>query len=264
MDYPQKIYKKVEGAAAKAHPFFIASSPDNDKVVIIIHGFTSSPYHMHFMANVLAEQGYDVEVLLLAGHGGSLERLKQSSSEDWIRTAEQALQENLKKYKKVYILGYSFGSNIAIHLAVRYPQVHGIICLGIPITLNKEKTIRTLLPIAKFFMKNYKKRWIQKHEISGLYERGHHLYIPLKNVIEFRKFIQGCTKVDIPKLRVPILIGHSRHDKVADPSSSHYLFDHLQVRDKTIYIMNQGDHHVENGVTRDIVTKKILDFLKKH
>lgn len=264
MDYPLKTYRKVEGAVEKAQPFFIASRPDNDQMVIIIHGFTSSPYHMHFMAHTLARQGYDVDTLLLAGHGGSLERLAQTRPQDWVQTAETALQTALQKYQKVYILGYSFGANLAVHLGVRYPQIRGLVCLGIPIVLNREKSIRTLLPLAKLFMKKYKKRWIAPEEIAGLYERGHHLYIPIPTLVEFRRFIQHYTKPDIPRLQLPVLIGHPRRDQVADPSSSEYLFHHLQVADKTLYIMNQGDHHVETGVSRDFVAKKILDFLKKH
>lgn len=264
MDYPLKTHGKVEGAVEKAQPFFIVSRPDNHQVVIIIHGFTSSPYHMHFMAHNLAQQGYDVDTLLLAGHGGSLERLKKTRPQDWVQTVETALQTALQKYKKVYILGYSFGANLAIHLGVRYPQIRAVICLGIPIVLNKEKSIRTLLPIAKLFMKKYKKRWIAQEEVAGLYERGHHLYIPIQTLVEFRKFIQHCTKPDIARLQVPILIGHPRHDQVADPISSQYLFDHIQIKDKCLYIMNQGDHHVETSVSRDFVAKRILNFLAKH
>jgi len=264
MDFPAKHFKKIEGVAAKAQPFFIQAKENNDTVVMIIHGFTSSPYRLHFIADILASQGYDVDTILLAGHGGGLENLRQSTAQEWLGAAEMALQAHLKKYKKIYILGYSFGANLAIHLGVHYPQIKAIVALGIPITLYKEKTIRIFLPWAKIFWKHYKKKWIEKEQISSLYERGHHIYIPIKSLVELRNFIHTCTKKDIPRLKIPILIIHSRQDKVSNPVSSHYLYDHLNVSDKNIYIMNQGDHQLENGVRKDFIAKKILDFLARH
>lgn len=264
MPEAQKIYKSVEGVAEKAQPFFVKSKEPNDNLAIIIHGFSSSPYRLHFIADRLAEQGYDVEVILLAGHGGDLERLRQSTANQWLASAEDSLKENIPKYKNIYLMGYSYGANLAIHLTLRYPQVKAIVSLGIPIFLHKEKTIRLLLPLAKRLLKNYRKRWVEPEQIQYLTERGHHVHIPIKSLVEFREFIDRCTKRDIPLLKTPILIIHSRQDKVSDPISSQYLFSHLTTPHKSVYILSQGNHQLENGIRKDYIAKKIVEFFGKY
>lgn len=263
-EYPIKTYKALTGVPPKAQPFFITSCPDNDQVVIIIHGVSSTPYSLHFIADILATSGYDVDTILLAGHGTTLADLRRSTFHDWVESADTAVQANLARYKKVYILGYSFGASLAIHLGVCYPQIKGIISLGIPITLYKENTIRALLPLARFFLRNYKKHWITAEKAKLLPELGQHTHIPVPTLVQFRRFISHCTKRDIPHLRVPILIGHSRADRVADPVSSQYLFQNLKVKDKSLYLIDHGNHRVDEVVSRDFVSHKILRFLQKH
>lgn len=262
-EFPRKTYKAVEGVAERAQPFIIETKENNDKVVIIVHGFTSSPSRLHWVADKLSEEGYDVDAVLLAGHGSSLEKLRHSKAQEWLETVETAVAANVVKYKKVYILGYSFGANLAVHACIKYPQVRGLVTLGIPLILNREKTIKALLPIAKYFVRNYKKNWLRKEEAVNLHEYGYQLYIPVKALVEFRRLVTH-TKKEIAKLQVPVLIGHSRQDKVASSVGSQYFFDHLTVKDKSMYIMNQGNHREEEGVSRDFIVKRMIDFLKKH
>jgi len=82
----KKLSKKIaqhKDVVEKAQPFSIRSGDKSDSLVIIIHGFTSSPFYMHNIADWMAEHGYDIETVLLAGHGGSFDRLKGADASDW-------------------------------------------------------------------------------------------------------------------------------------------------------------------------------------
>lgn len=264
MNKPIKSFLDNSIAVHKARPFTIQAKPDNDKLVIIIHGFTSSPYRMHHLADFLAEQGYDIETALLAGHANTIDHLSNSNADDWYRSAEHTLIKNLDKYKNIYIVGYSFGANIGIRLINNYPQVKALVSLGIPIFLKKERSIRFFLPLANLVKNKYRKRWINKNEADWLAARGHHTHIPIKSLFDFYGFIDNCTKKDIYSFNKPILIIHSRYDLVADPRSSEFLFDNVASDDKNLFILNKGNHQLEDGQRKDAIAKKTLEFISKY
>jgi len=145
----KKEFRGIEGVAHKAQPFSIKSG--SRILIMLIHGFTGTPYDLRILADFLASNGYDIEVPLLSGHGGNAVRLLNTRHKDWVQSVETILEQKIKEYDKVFLIGYSFGSNIALHLATKYPQIAGIITLGIPIFMRNELQIRFLLPLAKIF-----------------------------------------------------------------------------------------------------------------
>ena len=50
-------------------PFEIKPVKPNGKGILMIHGFTDSPYNFHDIANRLAERGFLVRAVVLPGHG---------------------------------------------------------------------------------------------------------------------------------------------------------------------------------------------------
>ena len=143
-----KEFRRVEGVAEKAWPFSIKAKAKNDVLAILVHGFSGSPYDMWILADFLAGNGIDVEVPLLAGHGGTMETFAKTKNGDWAKSVEGVLAESLEKYRKVFIVGYSFGANLGLHLSIKYPQLAGAVSLGIPIFMRHEARIRFLLPLA--------------------------------------------------------------------------------------------------------------------
>src|SRR5207244_10546885 len=59
--------------------------------VLVLHGFTGTPFEMRLLGDSLAARGWAVEGPCLAGHGGSTADLAGSGWPDWVATADQAL-----------------------------------------------------------------------------------------------------------------------------------------------------------------------------
>lgn len=249
-----------EGVVDRAQPFSIVSESAKDSLVIIVHGFTSSPYHMHNIADWLAEHGYDVETVLLAGHGGSFERLQNASADDWQESLDKVVEKNIVKYNKIFLLGFSFGANLVLHASLKYPQIKAVTVLSIPIFLKKEKRIRFFLPLANIFQKKYRKRWIAKEHWLSLEERGHHSHIPIKGIVDFYGFIDNVTKKEIKEINIPILIIHSRGDTVTMATSSEFLYKNIKSKIKEIYILDKASHNLEFETRRDFFFTKIVAF----
>jgi carboxylesterase len=89
--------------------------------VLLIHGLCGSPTEMRFVANGLARAGYTVHVPVLAGHGGTTDELRDATWQDWVASAEAALDDISKECDHVIVAGLSTGAVIALLLAARHP-----------------------------------------------------------------------------------------------------------------------------------------------
>ena len=258
----EKIFQEVQGAAKKAWPFQIKNN--NTILAILVHGFTGTPYDLWVLADFLAENQMDVEVPLLAGHGGSMATLLQSNEEAWYRSLLQAVQDNVGKYERIFLVGYSFGANLALQISLDVPEITAIISLGIPIIMRDEKNIRLFLPLVKIFNKPYKKSWLNGEE-ANLEEFGRYSHIPIPNLVNFYHFIDEYTKKNLAQVKHPVLVIHSRDDVISSPLSSEYLFEHLTgTKDKHLFILNRNDHNPVDTTRRDYIFTKTLQFIKSH
>lgn len=260
----KKEYQDIPGIAIKARPFRIISQPNNDTLVIVVHGFTSSPYDMHYLSEYLVAQGFDIEVVLLAGHGASFEALKQSNHYQWYQSVEDVYLKNKNKYKNIFVVGYSFGNNLIIHLANQHKDIKGIVSLGIPIFIRHEKEVRFCLPFARTFCKRYNKGWLDKDDRAQANEKRYHIYIPIPNIVHFFDFIDHITKKEISEIEQPILIMHSRDDLVSDPRSSELLFREARSKDKSLFVLDKHSHNLLHSTRKDFVFSRMVDFIDKY
>ena len=253
----------MSGVAKKAWPFSIKKN--SNTLAILIHGFTGTPYDLWVLADFLAGHNIDIAVPLLSGHGGSMETLARSNEEDWYNSVLRSVKENLDKYEKIFLVGYSFGANLALQVSLACPQITAIISLGIPIMMRDERRIRLFLPIVKIFKKPYKKTWLSEEEQNNWQEFGKQEYISISNLVSFYHFIDEYTKKNLAEIKHPVLVIHSRDDVISSPLSSEYLFKNLTgTYDKHLFILNRNDHNPVDTTRRDFIFTKTLQFIKRH
>lgn len=258
-----KDFRDVEGVAKKARPFSIKKN--NKTLAILVHGFTGTPYDLWKLADFLSLHDLDIEVPLLPGHGGSMKMLAASNEQDWYNALLNLTKNQVDKYERIFLVGYSFGANLSLKVSLEVPKVSGIICLGVPIIMRNERQIRLLLPLAKIFKKTYKKYWLSAEEEASLEEFGRHNYIPIPNLVSFYHFIDEYTKKEVAQVKHPVLVIHSRDDVVSNPLSSEYLFKHLtSTQDKHLFILNHNDHNPVDTTRRDFIFTKTLQFIQNH
>lgn len=259
-----KNFTFLPEVSPKAQPFHIKAKEDNDTLAILIHGFSSSPYALHGLAEYLGQHGIDVEVMLLAGHGRDFRSLQRSTALDWYQSAEKILHKNLSKYKNIFVIGESFGSNVAMHLVARYPQIKGVVTLSMPVFLHKEKLIRFFLPIVGTFSNRYRKHFFDAKDFYQIKEFGRHLYLPIRSIKNFYYFIDHFTKKEAHQVNVPALIIHSRNDRVSEVFSSEWIFSQIKNKNKELYIIGKDNHHLIYKTRSDLVFKKITSFIKNN
>ncbi|SFD19718.1 alpha/beta hydrolase [Pseudoalteromonas denitrificans] len=82
---------------------------NNNKVIILIHGLTDTPYHFHDLSKQFYEMGFDVRTLLLPGHGTTPTELSKTSYKDWQLATHYIIENSKKDYEQVLLGGFSTG-----------------------------------------------------------------------------------------------------------------------------------------------------------
>ncbi len=81
--------------------------------------------------------GYTVSAPLLAGHGTTPEDLQHSGPDEWLLSAQAALDELVSRCEQVAVGGLSLGSALSIQLAATRPdRVRAALLMGTPFALS--------------------------------------------------------------------------------------------------------------------------------
>lgn len=238
------------------------------KGALVIHGLTGTPVSVAPVVEVLVKSGFTaIEAPLLAGHGTSVEALKDTKLEEWYASVKAAYKRLDSRADQIYCAGLSLGSLLAVKLALENgTNIKKLACLGTPLRLSSMFE-RFFLPMShippfKQFMKYSKKSW----EESVLDEVGREIHknssydkTPITSVWELQR-LQKEIIAGLKNLTTPTILIHSIRDKVA-PVSNVDLFCKLAKRIKpTVVLLERSEHVITLDLEKEIVLKNVADF----
>jgi carboxylesterase len=106
------------------------SAEGNATGILVIHGFTGSPVSMRPLATRFVDAGYSVELVLLPGHGTSLEEMKRTGFADWSQHVEHCYETLAARTERVFVIGLSMGGLLTCWLAQRHQDIAGIVVIN--------------------------------------------------------------------------------------------------------------------------------------
>jgi carboxylesterase len=186
--------------------------------LLLVHGFTGTPYEMRLCGEAFAKKGYSVVGPRLAGHGAGAAALAATSWPDWYATVEKSFDELRARCDKVFVCGLSLGGLLTLELARRRKdQVSAIAVLAVPLWLPRivRDGIRAVMRFSigqrvvlpKFGGSDIADDEMRKRNPTG---RG----FPLRAVaslIDCSEHVQqGLSEVDRPAF-----VAHARRDRTA-------------------------------------------------
>ena len=110
-----------------AEPF---SAPGGPHGALVVHGFTGTPQSMRGLASAFAAAGFAVELPLLPGHGTSVDDMATTTFTDWSEAVERAYDDLAPHCDHVVVAGLSMGATLAAGLAVRHPEIAGLVVIN--------------------------------------------------------------------------------------------------------------------------------------
>lgn len=106
----------------------LSSGENSDHVVLLLHGLSSSPLELRFLARFLADEGFATHSPELPGYSAGT---GHASMEHWIDAAVAQFDALAAQYRHVSVCGLSMGATLAAAVARRRPAARALLLLSI-------------------------------------------------------------------------------------------------------------------------------------
>ena len=237
-----------------AEPFFLRG---NDIGCLLIHGFTSTPQEMRRLGQYLNGQGWTVLGVLVAGHGTTERDLALTTWHDWLRSVREAMEDLAGPCRRTFVIGQSLGGVLALHVASHF-AVSGAVAMATPLVTDLK-----LLCLARAVaaVRPYRKKGPSNiRDPESLRLRVAYRYWPNASN---EQIVRLCRHVndDLPEIRCPVLLMHSRQDKTVDPETMPRIYDRLRSEHKTMVWLENSGHVVTEDYERNRVYALIRDLV---
>lgn len=162
--------------------------------VLILHGFTGSPWEMRPLAEALVGEGLTIAMPVLAGHASTVQDLDQTAWRDWLASAREALEWLDARCDRVHLVGLSMGALLAVLLAHQRPvaRTGAVVLLAPALALARWQRL-VVLGLARLGWP----AWLGKADPrlpDGVRAPGHQA-LPLRatrSFLELTEVVRGC------------------------------------------------------------------------
>lgn len=244
--------KIIEGA----EEFFL--SGENNKGVLLIHGYTGTPAEMRLLGDYLHKEGFTVLGVRLPGHGTTPEELNETNWQMWYAEAEKGYERLTEVCGEIMVAGLSMGGLLAMKIAAE-KNIAKAAFLAAPVKVQDKRA--PLLPLLRYFIRYLKKRK-RNYFVADKYNLAYNV-MPVKPLTSLFALIKLCKNEVLPNIKIPCLVMQSKIEHTVCPESAQYIYDHLGSTDKKLIWFEHSGHILTLDVEREEVYKEISDFFKK-
>ncbi len=199
------------------------SAPGGSSGALVVHGFTGSPQSIRGLAESLAGAGFTVELPRLPGHGTAVEDMLTTGWADWSSHVEETYRDLASRCDKVVVTGLSMGGTLTLWLAVRHPEIAGIVPINgaAEPAAEMNELIGGMIEAGETTMPAIGGDIAKEGVDEIAYERT-----PLQGLIGLGQAIDDL-QPQLGSITMPALIINSVEDHVVAPSSSDHLASSL-------------------------------------
>ncbi|BCR06127.1 hypothetical protein DESUT3_31960 [Desulfuromonas versatilis] len=215
-------------------PFLRTPSGSARGGVLLVHGFTASPWEMRSPAEALAQAGFLCHAVRLPGHGTTPEDLAGRSCEEWQEAVERGYRLLAEQTDRVYGVGMSTGALLLLTLAEIRP-LEGVVLLSPFLRLRHR-----LAPgagLLRYFLR-FQKRSLPAELAPYYYELR-----PVNGVYQLYRLVRKVRRL-LRGLRLPVLVINARGDSTIDPASGAELYRRLGSTTKEHHLLGEEVSHI--------------------
>ncbi len=243
---------------SKYHKEF-SNVTDSEIGVLVIHGITSTTSSMKYLATKFADEGYNVELPGLTGHGTKWQDMNKIKYTDWINDLEKALAKLQKRCSKIFLCGLSLGGGLALYMAGKHPELNGVILINHAAKFTGP--VFWFVPIIKRLVKSVPAvasdiKDPNSKEIA--YSRT-----PTNGVAEMLKMLKEMRKM-LPNITQPFLIFKSQEDHIVPKLSTTYTMENIGSQEKELIWLENSYHVAPLDYDKELIAKKSIEFINNH
>jgi carboxylesterase len=242
-------------------PFDLAGGPD---AVLLLHGFTGSPFEMRYLADRLHGAGMRCLGPVMAGHGGDPRALARTSRGEWIARARDDLFR-LDGARRTFVVGCSMGALVALVLAHEQPgRVDGLALLAPALRLRLAGRLAGLLgrtPIAGLLPVVHKRGGSDVSDPEMRRKNPCMDAVPLAGVSELERLAAEADRL-LPGVAAPALVVAGSKDHTVALSGARRIANGIGSGPARLVVLPRSWHLVGIDVERDRCAGEVLGFFE--
>lgn len=231
---------------------FVITPAGATTAVLLVHGFSATPWEMRPLAADLAERGFASLAVRLPGHGTTPEDLATRLWEEWLESVVHGFDLLAARYPRIYGAGLSTGTLLLLAMA-RCRRPNGVVLLSPYLRLRHR-----LAPFAGWlrFLKPY-----QRREVAGAEENHYYSRRPLAGVHQINRLLHELSP-RLGEIDLPVLAIHGEGDRTVDIDSGRLLIERMGSKVKVYERLGPEAPHVLTGTGNPLRTA-VFDLIGK-
>ncbi len=252
-----------------AQPFSLGAG---ERGVLLLHGFTGSPFEMRYLGEDLAARGFAVEGPRLAGHGGTTRDLGRTTWRDWYRSAAEALDRLRVRVgmKPVAVCGLSMGGLLTLELArQRRDELAAICVFSVPLWLPPQAEtfarVTSKLPLVRgLALPKIAGSDVHDAEMRRRNNRAQGragMPLPaLASLVELGAHLRD----KLGEVTTPVFLAHSERDHTVPFACMDAIANRIGTLEYGKLILHESYHVVTLDVERDILFARVADWIGRY
>lgn len=236
-------------------PFLLEPQGPAAAGVVLVHGFTASPWEMRLFGEAAAEAGLTALGVRLPGHGTTPADLSGRRFEEWLAAVESGCRLLAERGLPVYGIGQSTGALLLLAAAGRLPLA-GLVLLSPYLRLRHR--LAPAAGLLRFFLP-YQPHIVPEAIAPFYYDRR-----PVNGVYQLSRLIRHVRR-RLATVTTPSLLIGAAGDRTINVDSAYELFRLLPSRRRECHFFGPEVSHIlttgENPRFRETL-RLTFDFLR--
>jgi len=245
-----------------------------EHIVILLHGFTTSPMDWEILANCLKQEKIDFHAPLIHGFGQIEHNLMLSlNKEDWFRQVVDTYDLFAQRYQHISIIGHSMGGMLACYLAQVRP-VQELIISAPALFPQKQETfyarivkngmltniVSWLIPIIPKPLRGTRKGPADTMDTESTYHYFQYLVAPIRLFITM---LQSQLEINLDKMQYQNLtLMYGEHDITVENHEIEAFFEKINIPFQS-FCFNQSAHNIFVDFDRETINQLIVQLLNQ-
>jgi len=246
----------------RAEPFFF---PGNRIGVLLTHGFTGAPFEMREMGQHLADQGFTVLGIRLAGHATQPEDLARVKWNDWLANVEDGVNLLLGSTDQIFLAGLSLGAILSLVASARWQEIYpiqGVISMSCVVRLPEDWRVSFIRPFS-LIQPTMPQGPADFHNSEAALDHICYPYYPTRALVEVRD-LMAVMRASLPQIQTPVFLAQSLQDHSAGPESLPFLEQNLSSAPKTVLQLKNSGHVITREPEREQLFSAVVQFIQTY
>ena len=264
----------TEAPAVQSTRFFCEG---DGHAVLMLHGLSSSPIELRYLARYLQGEGFTVCAPVIDGYSAGTGQLPM---ERWVENAVREFDALAARYERVSICGLSIGGALALRLIRERPAAQSLVLLSLTLAYDGWAIpwYRFLLDWAYFTPLRHRYRY-REAEPFGV--RNEALRKKIARAMQRSDFSEvGPSTIALPALHQALrlaraarkdvaaiendaLVIHAIDDETSSPRNPRHVIDRIGSNFLRTLWLDDSYHMITSDNEREIVARETALFLRK-